>query len=81
MKSKPTRMTYALRLLSKGKVMSCVQISKAIIKCEGLTGNKAYYLPASISSKLSALVKKGVLISVEGGSIKGGKLYRMNNII
>lgn len=74
---RPTRMTFALRLLSKGRVMSCVQISKAIIKKEGLTGSKAFGLYGSIGYKLNNLVKKGVLISAEGGSIKGGKLYRM----
>lgn len=77
MKNKPTRITYALNLLSKGKPLSCVQISKAIIKREGLTDNKALYLAGSISSKLNNLVKKRVLVIAEGTSEKGGKLYKL----
>lgn len=79
MKNKtPTRITFALSLLKKKGKLSCQQISKAIIKKEGLTDNKALYLSGSISSKLANLVKKGVLRYAEDKGEKGGHLYELN---
>lgn len=77
---KQTRIQYALKLLAKGKPLSCQQISKAIIKKEKLTGNTALYLSGSMSSKLANLVKKGTLIYADGEAEKGGHLYRINNL-
>lgn len=78
MKTHSTRMDFALSLIRKKGAMSCQQITKAIIKKENLTGSKALYLPASISSKLANLVKKGVLRYAESKSEKGGHLYEIN---
>ena len=77
---KQTRSSFALSLIKKKGSLSCQDISKAVIKKEKLTGNKALYLPASVSSKLANLVKKGVLRYAEGKSEKGGHLYELNNI-
>jgi len=73
-------MDFALSLIKKKGAMSCQQISKAIIKKEKLTGNKALYLSGSMSSKLANLVKKGTLCYADDKSEKGGHLYRLNDL-
>lgn len=78
--NKQTRADFALSLIKKKGTLSCIQISKAIIKKEKLTGNKALYLSGSMSSKLANLVKKGVLVYAEGKSEKGGHLYKLNDL-
>ncbi len=78
MKQHPTRSAFALSLIKKKGALSCQDISKAVIKREKLTGNKALYVRASISTKLANLVRKGVLRYAPGKSEKGGHLYEIN---
>lgn len=77
---KPTRKEQILNALGWSvKPLTCADITKQIIKAEGLTGNRAFYLSGCISSILRKLVHDGILQYGVATGPKGGHTYKLKS--